>query len=72
MLSKITLQSNFNVSANFANVTTLTRESIIAMFNALKDLTGEGTKTLTLGSENLARLEDADLDIALNKNWSVA
>lgn len=72
LLSKITLQSNFNISANFSNVKTLTRETIIAMFNALKDLTGQSSKTLTLGSENLVRLEGADLDIALNKNWSVA
>lgn len=72
VLSKITLQSNFNVSANFSNVTALTRETMIAMFRALKDLTGAGAKVLTLGSTNLARLESGDIDIALNKNWSIA
>lgn len=70
-LSKITLQSNFNVNANFSNVPTLTREAMIAMFRALKDLTGAGSKVLTLGSANLARLQTGDIDIALNKNWSV-
>ena len=72
MLSKITLQSNFNINANFSNVSTLTRETMIAMFRALKDLTGQGAKVLTLGSTNLARLQSGDIDIALNKNWSIA
>lgn len=70
-LSKITLQSNFNINANFSNVSTLTRETMIAMFRALKDLTGAGAKVLILGSANLARLESGDIDIALNKNWSI-
>ena len=72
VLSKITLQSNFNINANFSNVSTLTRETMIAMFRALKDLTGQGAKVLTLGSTNLARLQSGDIDIALNKNWSIA
>ena len=45
---------------------------MIAMFRALKDLTGQGAKVLTLGSTNLARLQSGDIDIALNKNWSIA
>lgn len=72
VLNKITLQSSFNVSANFSNVTNLTRESIVLMFNALKDLTGGGAKVLTLGADNLAKCTQEELNIALNKNWSLA
>ena len=72
LLNKITLQSNFNASANFSNVPNLTRESIVLMFNALKDLSGAGAKVLTLGAGNLAKCTHEELDIALNKNWSLA
>ena len=71
-LTKITLQSNFNASANFSNVTNLTKESMVAMFRALKDLTGSGSKALVVGADNLAKLTTEDKDIALNKNWSLA
>ncbi len=71
-LNKITLQSNFNVSANFSNVTNLTKESIVLMFKALKDLSTGGSKVLTLGADNLAKCTEEDLAIALNKNWSLA
>jgi|LSQX01.3.fsa_nt_gb hypothetical protein len=72
VLNKITLQSNFNASANFSNVPNLTKESMVLMFKALKDLSSGGAKVLTLGPGNLAKCSQADLDIALNKNWSLA
>jgi hypothetical protein len=72
VLNKITLQGNFNASANFSNVINLTKESIVLMFQALKDLSGGGAKVLTLGAANLAKCTQEELDIALNKNWSLA
>ena len=72
VLNKITLQSSFNASANFSNVPNLTKESMVLMFKALKDLSSGGAKVLTLGPGNLAKCSQADLDIALNKNWSLA
>lgn len=71
VLSKITLQSNFNVNANFGNCTALTRESVISMFRALKDLSGGASKVISLHQTVIDRLEEEDLDIAYNKNWSV-
>ena len=71
VLSKITLQSNFNVNANFGNCTSLTRESVISMFRALKDLSGAASKVISLHQAVIDRLEDEDLDIAYNKNWTV-
>lgn len=32
----------------------------------------ETTKTLTLGSANLAKLNDAQIGIAVNKGWTVS
>ena len=42
------------------------------MFQALKDLSGAGAKVLTLGAANLAKCTQEELNIALNKNWSLA
>lgn len=71
-LTKITLQSNFNASANFSNAANLTKESLVAMLRALKDLTGAGSKVLAVGEANLAKLTDEEKAIALDKNWSLA
>ena len=71
LLSKITLQSNFNVNANFGNCTSLTRESVIQMFRNLKDLSGSASKVISLHQQVIDRLEDEDLDIATNKNWTI-
>jgi hypothetical protein len=72
LLNKITLQTSFNVSSNFSNVTNITKESIVLMFQALKDLSGAGAKVLTLGAADLAKCTQEELNIALNKNWSLA
>lgn len=58
-----------NGTANFTN--TLTHDSILAIFNNLADLTGETGQTLTLGSTNLGRMSEDELEIPLLKNWSV-
>lgn len=71
LLSRIILQSNFNVAANFGNVTALTRNTVIAMFRALKDLSGSATKTISLHTSVISRLESEDIEIATSKNWSV-
>ncbi len=71
VLTKITLQSNFNVNANFGNCTSLTKESVVAMFRALKDLSGSAAKVISLHQVVVDRLNDEDLDIAYNKNWTV-
>lgn len=71
LLTKISLQSNFNVSCNFGNCTALTKESVIQMFRNLKDLTGSATKVITLHQTVIDLLDDEDIDIALDKNWSL-
>lgn len=59
---------NFNVS----NCTLLTHDSLLSIINALKDYSGtETTKAATLGSVNLAKLDDDEKAIATEKGWSL-
>lgn len=71
-LTTIELEKDFNVSANFSNCLALTRDAIVNMLYALKNLNGSTAKTLTLGSTNLAKLSDGDIAIATNKNWTLS
>ena len=51
----------------------LTHDSLMSVINALKNLSGTGTtKTLTLGTANLAKLTDAEKAIATQKGWTLA
>jgi hypothetical protein len=60
---------NLDLSAN----TTLTYNSLMSIINALKDYSGTTTtKTVTLGTTNLAKLSDAEKSIATQKGWSLA
>ena len=61
---------NFSIRLNISD--NLTVECILNIFKALKDLTGETAKTLTLGSVNLAKLTNEQKLIAMNKNWTLA
>ena len=71
-LEEIELQEGFNVSANFSNCTNLSTECLIGMLNALKDLTGQTAKSLTIGATNLAKLTNAQKGIATDKNWTLS
>lgn len=51
----------------------LSHESLMSMINALKDYSGTGTtKSITFGTENLAKLTDAEKAIATQKGWTLA
>ncbi len=71
-LTEIILENGWNCSANFSNCNNLTSSSMVAMFNALKNLTGQTSKTLTLGSTNLSKLTSSQIAIATSKNWTVS
>lgn len=57
---------------NFSWSTKLSADTMVAMFEALKDNTGAEAKTITLGATNLAKLTSEQLQIATNKNWNIA
>lgn len=71
-LEDVQLGQDWNMSLRLDVSNNLTVDSMVAMFNSLKDLTGETAKTLTLGSVNLAKLTDEQKAIATNKNWTLA
>lgn len=71
-LEDVQLGQDWNMSLRLDVSNNLTVQSMVAMFNSLKDLTGETAKTLTLGSTNLAKLTDEQKVIAINKNWTLA
>ena len=47
------------------------KQSLIALFNGVADLSGKESKTLKLGSANFAKLTDEDIKIATDKGWTV-
>ena len=71
-LEDVQLGQDWNMSLRLNVSNNLTVDSMVAMFNSLKDLTGTTAKTLTLGSTNLAKLTDEQKAIAINKNWTLA
>ena len=71
-LEDVQLGQEWNMSLRLNVSNNLTVDSMVAMFNSLKDLTGDTAKTLTLGSTNLAKLTDEQKAIAINKNWTLA
>lgn len=68
-LENVFLADNFNCSINLSTSNNITVESMVNMFNAIKDLTDLDSKTLTLGEVNLQKLTDTQKEIATNKNW---
>ena len=71
-LEDVQLGQDWNMSLRITVSTNITVDSMVAMFNSLKDLAGTTAKTLTLGSTNLAKLTDEQKAIAINKNWTLA
>ena len=63
----ININANLNISAS----TKFTREALLEIIGNLKAQTS-GTKTLTMGSTNLAKLTDEDKAIATSKGWTLA
>lgn len=71
-LESVTVGKDWNMSMNLNATTKLTVDSMVGIFNNLKDLTGETAKVLTLGSANILKLTDEQRAIATNKNWTLA
>ena len=62
---------NINANLDIHASTKFTREALLEIIGNLKAQTS-GTKTLTMGSTNLAKLTDDDKAIATNKGWTLA
>lgn len=70
-LTEIILENGFSYPL-VCNNCPLTQQSLVNMFNALADLTGEQAQTLAIGSANLAKLTNEQIAIATEKNWTLA
>lgn len=58
------------VNFKFANCGKLSHDSLMNVINALEPT--ETTKTLTIGTKNLAKLTEAEIAVATEKGWTVA
>lgn len=62
---------NINANLNISDSTRFTREALLEIIGNLKAQTS-GSKKLTMGATNLAKLTDEDKAIATNKGWTLA
>ena len=62
-------QNGFNVSDS----ENLSKESLLSIFNALQDKTGDTSETweITIGDANASKLTDVERNIAINKGWRI-
>ena len=67
-LTKISML-NIGADLDISSCTKMEKEAIVEVLNNLKDLSGQTSKTLTLGSTLLVKLTTTDKLIATNKNW---
>ena len=61
---------NLGVNLSLSDSPKLTHDCLVELINNLQTVTS--TKTLTLGSTNLAKLSDAEKQVATNKGWTLA
>lgn len=69
ILRHIRFRGLIPISLKLSNSARLDVDSLMSAINALKDLTGTTTQTLTLGTMNLAKLTNEQKAIATAKNW---
>lgn len=62
--------SNINVALNMERCP-LTSESVLVLFNGLKDLTGGTAKSITLKKAVYDAIDETTMAIATGKNWNV-
>lgn len=60
---------NFNFDASISDKITV--ESLEDLLNNLSDRTGKSPLTLTIGSANIAKLNESQLNVAISKNWVI-
>lgn len=75
-LKNVTFENGFNCNTssnmNFGVSTQYTTDTLVGMFNALADRTGDTAYTLCIGSDNIVKLTAEQIAIATNKNWNLA
>ena len=70
-LENIEVEGEIGNSISFGSCKKLTHASLMSIINHLQSKTS-GTFTLTIGTDNLAKLTDAEKAIATQKGWTLA
>lgn len=71
--NNITIFNGYKNSLDcFPSSNNINRASLRALINGLADLSDTTTKTLKLGATLRAKLTEEDIEIATNKNWTIA
>lgn len=71
-LTTLTFRGTLNAELDLSVSTKFTQTTLVNILNTLADLTGQASKTLTLGAMNLFKLTAEHKAIATNKNWILA
>lgn len=72
-LQEVRFEGVIGKKISVSNCSKLSHDSLMSILNALKDYAGSGTTyTCTLDSTNLAKLTDAEKQIATQKGWTLA
>lgn len=69
-LKKVTFSGEIGAALSLSDCTQLTHDSLMSVINCLIELSS--TKTLSLGTTNLAKLTDTEKAIATEKGWTLA
>jgi len=64
--------TNLAVNLDLSSSRKLSVDSLMNVINEAKDLSSEGSATLTLGSTNIAKLTEQQIAIASAKGWTIA
>lgn len=63
--------NNNNASLNLSTCSSLTKASVLDLFNKLSDITGKNTQKITLHANVKALLTDEEIATVTSKNWTV-
>lgn len=71
-LEDITVEGKFIKSISFSDSSKLTTASVDSIINALYDLTGQDSQTLTVHKAVFGRMSDEQKAFVTSKNWTLA
>ena len=71
-LENVTVDKGFSASLKLSASTKFTAETLHAIIENLADLTGKDSQTLTLGTTNIEKLDEAHKTMLTDKNWVLA
>jgi hypothetical protein len=71
-LENITIEGEFWRSVSFPHSSKLTTESVDSIINALADLTGADSQTLTVHKDVFDRMSNEQKSFVTSKNWTLA